>query len=40
MDLLDALIALIPVLSFGLVPVIATLIGGKPVEQSMGVSLG
>lgn len=40
MEMLDWLIALIPVLSFGLVPVIGTLIGGKPTEQSMGIALG
>ncbi|HCO68495.1 MAG TPA: glucose transporter GlcU [Dysgonomonas sp.] len=40
MDLLDWLIAFIPVISFGLVPVIGTLIGGKPTEQSMGIALG
>ncbi len=40
MDILDWLIALIPVLSFGLVPVIGTLIGGKPTEQSMGIAIG
>ncbi len=40
MDILDWLIAFIPVLSFGLVPVIGTLIGGKPTEQSMGIALG
>ena len=40
MELLDWLIAFVPVLSFGLVPVVGTLIGGKPVEQSMGISLG
>lgn len=40
MNILDWLIALIPVLSFGLIPVIGTLIGGKPVQQSMGIALG
>lgn len=40
MGILDWLIACIPIFSFGLVPVISTQIGGKPVEQSMGVSLG
>lgn len=40
MDALDWLIALVPVLSFGLIPVVGTLIGGKPVEQSMGIALG
>lgn len=40
MAILDWLVALVPVLSFGLVPVIGTRIGGKPVEQSMGIALG
>lgn len=40
MEILDWLVALVPVLSFGLVPVIGTLIGGKPVQQSMGIALG
>lgn len=40
MDIIDWLIAFIPVVSFGLIPVIGTLIGGKPTEQSMGVALG
>jgi len=40
MELIDWLIACIPILSFGLLPVVATWIGGKPVEQSMGVALG
>lgn len=40
MELLDWLVAFIPILSFGLVPVIGTLIGGKPTEQSMGIALG
>ncbi len=40
MNILDWLIAFIPVISFGLVPVIGTLIGGKPTEQSMGIALG
>lgn len=40
MDLLSWLVAFIPVLSFGLIPVIGTLIGGKPTEQSMGIALG
>lgn len=34
------LVALVPVLSFGLIPVVGTLIGGKPVQQSMGIALG
>lgn len=40
MDLVEWLVAFIPVLSFGLIPVIGTLIGGKPTEQSMGIALG
>lgn len=40
MELLDWLIAFIPIVSFGLIPVIGTLIGGKPTEQSMGIALG
>lgn len=40
MEILNWLVALIPVLSFGLIPVIGTLIGGKPVQQSMGIALG
>lgn len=40
MDILDWLIAFIPIVSFGLIPVIGTLIGGKPTEQSMGIALG
>jgi len=40
MGIADWLIACIPILSFGLVPVIGTWIGGKPVQQSMGVALG
>lgn len=40
MDWLEWLVALVPMLSFGLIPVIGTLIGGKPVEQSMGIALG
>lgn len=40
MDIIDWLIAFIPIISFGLIPVIGTLIGGKPTEQSMGIALG
>lgn len=40
MDIVDWLVACIPILSFGLIPVIGTLIGGKPTEQSMGIALG
>lgn len=38
--MLEWLVAFIPIVSFGLVPVIGTLIGGKPTEQSMGIALG
>lgn len=37
---MDWLIACIPILSFGLIPVVATFLGGKPVEQSMGIAFG
>lgn len=40
MDAIEWLVAFIPVLSFGLIPVIGTLIGGKPTEQSIGIALG
>ncbi len=40
MNISDLLIACIPILSFGLIPVVATFLGGKPVEQSMGIGLG
>lgn len=40
MNITDWLIAFIPILSFGLLPVIAARIGGNPVEQSMGIALG
>lgn len=40
MNILDWLIACIPILSFGILPVVATKIGGKPVDQSMGIALG
>lgn len=40
MNSIDFLIACIPILTWGLVPVISTIIGGKAVEQSMGISLG
>lgn len=38
--MVDWLIACIPILSFGLIPVVGTLIGGKPTEESMGIALG
>lgn len=37
---MDWLIAAIPIFSFGILPVLATKIGGRPVEQSMGVAVG
>lgn len=40
MDVLAWLVACIPILSFGLIPVIGTYLGGKPVEQSMGIAIG
>lgn len=40
MNATDWLIAFIPIFSFGILPVVATRIGGKPIEQSMGVALG
>lgn len=40
MNILEWLVAFVPVLSFGLIPVIGTRIGGKPAEQSMGIALG
>lgn len=40
MNILEWLVAFVPVLSFGLIPVVGTRIGGKPAEQSMGIALG
>lgn len=40
MDILAWLVACIPILSFGLIPVVGTYLGGKPVEQSMGIAIG
>ncbi|QYN51213.1 MULTISPECIES: GRP family sugar transporter [Apibacter] len=40
MNITDFLIACIPILSWGFVPVIATLIGGKVIEQSFGIAIG
>lgn len=40
MEWLDWLVACIPILSFGVIPVVATCLGGKPVEQSMGIAIG
>jgi len=40
MNLTTWLLACIPILSFGLLPVVATKIGGRPVDQTMGTALG
>lgn len=40
MGIIEWLVAFVPVLSFGLIPVVGTRIGGKPAEQSMGIALG
>jgi glucose uptake protein len=40
MNITSWLIATIPILSFGLLPVVATRIGGKPIDQTMGTALG
>lgn len=40
MEWSEWLIACVPIFSFGLIPVIGTVIGGKPTEQSMGIALG
>ena len=40
MNTLTWLLACIPILSFGFLPVVATRIGGKPIEQTMGTALG
>lgn len=40
MNIIDWLVAFIPALSFGLIPVIGTLVGGKPAQQTMGISFG
>ncbi|MGM5631115.1 GRP family sugar transporter [Apibacter raozihei] len=40
MSIIDFLIACIPILSWGMVPVISTLIGGKAIEQSFGIAIG
>ena len=39
-NLTSWLIACIPILSFGLLPVVATRIGGRPIDQTMGTALG
>ena len=40
MNITNWLIACIPILSFGFLPVVATRIGGKPIDQTMGTALG
>lgn len=40
MDITVWLVACIPIFSFGFIPVMATKIGGKPFEQSMGIACG
>ena len=40
MSIVDFLVACIPILSWGFLPVIATLIGGKAIEQSFGIAIG
>lgn len=40
MNTLTWLLACIPILSFGFLPVVATRIGGRPVDQTMGTALG
>ncbi|GAO41923.1 GRP family sugar transporter [Flavihumibacter petaseus] len=40
MAVTDWLIACIPILSFGIVPVIATKMGGTAIDQAMGIALG
>jgi glucose uptake protein len=40
MNITSWLIACIPILSFGFLPVVATRIGGKPIDQTMGTALG
>ena len=40
MNLTTWLLACIPILSFGFLPVVATRIGGRPVDQTMGTALG
>ncbi|HEV2481908.1 MAG TPA: GRP family sugar transporter [Puia sp.] len=40
MNTLTWLLACLPILSFGFLPVVATRIGGRPVDQTMGTALG
>ena len=40
MNTLTWLLACVPILSFGFLPVVATRIGGRPVDQTMGTALG
>lgn len=40
MEILDWLVALIPVFSFGFIPIVGSMIGGKAVQQSMGIAIG
>jgi glucose uptake protein len=40
MNITDFLIACVPILSWGIVPVISTYIGGKVIEQSLGIAIG
>lgn len=40
MNTLTWLFACVPILSFGFLPVVATRIGGRPVDQTMGTALG
>lgn len=40
MNITDFLIACVPILSWGFVPVISTYIGGKVIEQSLGIAIG
>lgn len=40
MNITSWLIACVPILSFGFLPVVATRIGGKPIDQTMGTALG
>ncbi len=37
---MEWLVACIPIFAFGFIPVLGTVLGGRPVEQSMGIALG
>ena len=37
---MDWLVACVPIFAFGFIPVLGTVLGGRPVEQSMGIALG